>query len=165
MAGRRIDGAFRVITAPESYEQNLRRSIEKGGFELAGSFINPYVQGAGFLSKDEKEAGVILIDFGAGTTGVSLFYENKLRLAVELPFGGNVISNDIREGCNILPRHAEIVKIQCGYAFSELVPENKFASIKSLFRFVLRPNYIAPSKNLELITTRAGTKPMALIRL
>ena len=129
MAGRRIDGAFRVITAPESYEQNLRRSIEKGGFELAGSFINPYVQGAGFLSKDEKEAGVILIDFGAGTTGVSLFYENKLRLAVELPFGGNVISNDIREGCNILPRHAEIVKIQCGYAFSELVPENKFAQI------------------------------------
>ncbi len=129
MAGRRIDGIFKVITAPESYEQNLRRSIEKGGYELAGSFINPYVQGSGFLSKDEKEAGVILIDFGAGTTGVSLYYENKLRLAVELPFGGNVISNDIREGCNIIPRHAEIVKIQCGYAFSELVPENKFAQI------------------------------------
>ena len=129
MAGRRVEGAFRVITAPESYEQNLRKSIEKGGYELAGSFINPYVQGTAFLSKDEKEAGVILIDFGAGTTGVSLFYENKLRLAVELPFGGNVISNDIREGCNIIPRHAEIVKIQCGYAFSELVPENKFAQI------------------------------------
>ncbi len=129
MAGRRVDGAFRVITAPESYEQNLRRSIEKGGYELAGAFINPYVQGSGFLSKDEKEAGVILIDFGAGTTGVSMFYENKLRLAAELPFGGNVISNDIREGCNIIPRHAEIVKIQCGYAFSELVPENKFAQI------------------------------------
>ena len=129
MAGRRVEGAFRVITAPESYEQNLRKSIEKGGYELAGAFINPYVQGTAFLSKDEKEAGVILIDFGAGTTGVSLFYENKLRLAVELPFGGNVISNDIREGCNIIPRHAEIVKIQCGYAFSELVPENKFAQI------------------------------------
>ena len=129
MAGRRIDGAFRVISAPESYEQNLRRSIEKGGFELAGTFINPFVQGSGFLSKDEKEAGVILLDFGAGTTGVSLYYENKLRLAAELPFGGNVISNDIREGCNIIPRHAEIVKIQCGYAFSELVPENKFAQI------------------------------------
>ena len=129
MAGRRIEGAFRVITAPDSYEQNLRRSIEKAGYELAGAFINPYVQGSGFLSKDEKEAGVILIDFGAGTTGVSLYYENKLRLAVELPFGGNVISNDIREGCNIIPRHAEMVKIQCGYAFSELVPENKYAQI------------------------------------
>ena len=129
MAGRRVDGAFRVITAPESYEQNLRRSIEKAGFELAGTFINPFVRGSGFLSKDEKEAGVILLDFGAGTTGVSLYYENKLRLAVELPFGGNVISNDIREGCNIIPRHAEMVKMQCGYAFSELVPENKYAQI------------------------------------
>jgi cell division protein FtsA len=129
MAGRRVDASFTVISAVESYEQNLRRSIEKGGYELEGAFINPYVQGTGFLSKDEKEAGVILIDFGAGTTGVSLFYENKLRLAAELPFGGNVISNDIREGCNIIPRHAEMVKIQCGYAFSELVPENKFAQI------------------------------------
>ena len=129
MAGRRVDGAFRVITAPEAYEQNLKRSIEKGGYELAGVFINPYVQGSGFLSKDEKEAGVILLDFGAGTTGVSLYYENKLCLAVELPFGGNVISNDIREGCNIIPRHAEMVKMQCGYAFSELVPDNKFAQI------------------------------------
>jgi cell division protein FtsA len=129
MAGRRVDASFTVISAAESYELNLRRSIEKGGYELAGAFINPYVQGAGFLSRDEKEAGVILIDFGAGTTGVSLYYENKLRLAAELPFGGNVISNDIREGCNIIPRHAEMVKIQCGYAFSELVPENKFAQI------------------------------------
>jgi cell division protein FtsA len=129
MAGRRVDAAFTVISAAESYEQNLRKSIEKAGYELVSAFINPFVQGTGYLSKDEKEAGVILIDFGAGTTGISLYYENKLRLATELPFGGNVISNDIREGCNIIPRHAEMVKVQCGYAFSELVPENKFAQI------------------------------------
>jgi len=128
-AGRRVDGTFRIISAPEIYEQNLRKSIEKGGMELAGAFINPYVQGSGFLSRDEKEAGVILLDFGAGTTGISLYYENKLRLAAELPFGGNVISNDIREGCNIIPRHAEMVKIQCGYAFSKIVPELKVAQI------------------------------------
>jgi len=129
MAGRRVDASFTVISAAESYEMNLRRSIEKAGYELVAAFVNPFVQGSGFLSKDEKEAGVILIDFGAGTTGMSLYYENKLRLATELPFGGNVISNDIREGCNIIPRHAEMVKVQCGYAFSELVPENKFAQI------------------------------------
>jgi cell division protein FtsA len=122
MAGHRVDATFTVISAAESYEMNLKRSIEKAGYELVSAFINPFVQGAGFLTKDEKEAGVILIDFGAGTTGMSLYYENK-------PFGGNVISNDIREGCNIIPRHAEMVKVQCGYAFSELVPENKFAQI------------------------------------
>jgi len=129
MAGRRVDAAFTVISAAESYELNLKRSIEKAGYELVSAFVNPFVQGAGYLSKDEKEAGVILLDFGAGTTGMSLYYENKLRLATELPFGGNVISNDIREGCNIIPRHAEMVKVQCGYAFSELVPDNKFAQI------------------------------------
>ena len=129
MAGRRVEAAFTVISASESYELNLKRSIEKAGYELASAFVNPFVQGSGFLSKDEKEAGVILLDFGAGTTGVSLYYENKLRLAVELPFGGNVISNDIREGCNIIPRHAEMLKIQCGYAFTDLALDNKYAQI------------------------------------
>ena len=129
MAARKVEGYFGIVSAADTYEQNLKRSIEKAGYELASAFINPFVQGAGFLSKDEKEAGVILLDFGAGTTGISLYYGNKLRLATELPFGGSVISNDIREGCNIIPRHAEMLKVQCGYAFSELVPDNKFAQI------------------------------------
>jgi cell division protein FtsA len=129
MAGKRIEAVFNVILAAENYEQNLQRSLEKAGYGLAGVFINPFIQGAGFLSRDEKEAGVILLDFGAGTTGMSLYFENRLRMATELPFGGNVISNDIREGCNIIPRHAEMVKIQCGYAFSEIAPENKVAQI------------------------------------
>lgn len=129
MAGKKVEAFFNVILAAENYEQNLQRSLEKAGYGLAGAFINSYVQGAGFLSRDEKEAGVIQIDFGAGTTGISLYFENRLRLASELPFGGNVISNDIREGCNIIPRHAEMVKMQCGYAFSEIAPENKVAQI------------------------------------
>lgn len=129
MAGRRVEGYFSVISAADTYQQNLQRSLEKAGLELASAYVNPFIQGAGFLSKDEKEAGVVQIDFGAGTTGLSLYYGNKLRLATELPFGGNVISNDIREGCNIIPRHAEMLKVQCGYAFSDLAPDNKYAQI------------------------------------
>jgi cell division protein FtsA len=129
MAGRRVEALFNVVSAADIYEQNLKRSIEKAGYELSTAFLNSFVEGAGFLSKDEKEAGVILLDFGAGTTGFSLYYGNRLRIASELPFGGNVISNDIREGCNILPRHAEMLKVQCGYAFSDLAPVNKIAQI------------------------------------
>lgn len=129
IAGRRIDAVFNIILASENYEKNLNRAIEKAGFELAGAFINPYVQGTACLSLDEKEAGVVLLDLGAGTTGLSLYYENKLRLAMELPFGGNVISNDIKEGCNIIPRHAEMVKVNCGFAMSDMAPENKVAQI------------------------------------
>ena len=129
IAGRRIDATFNIILASENYEKNLARAIEKAGFELATAYVNPFVQGTSCLSQDEKEAGVVLLDLGAGTTGISLYYENKLRLALELPFGGNVISNDIREGCNIIPRHAEMVKVNCGFAMSDLAPENKVAQI------------------------------------
>ena len=129
IAGRRIDANFNIVLASENYEMNLTRAIGKAGFELAGVFINPYVQGTACLSQDEKEAGVVLLDLGAGTTGISLYYENKLRLALELPFGGNVISNDIKEGCNIIPRHAEMVKVNCGFAMADLAPDNKVAQI------------------------------------
>jgi len=129
IAGRRIDATFNIVLASENYEKNLSRAVAKAGFELAAVFINPFVQGTACLSQDEKEAGVVLLDLGAGTTGISLYYENKLRLALELPFGGNVISNDIREGCNIIPRHAEKVKVNCGFAMSDLAPENKVAQI------------------------------------
>ncbi|HEY5510904.1 MAG TPA: cell division protein FtsA [Prolixibacteraceae bacterium] len=129
IAGRRIDANFNIVLASENYEKNLTRAIEKAGFGLAGVFVNPYVQGTACLSQDEKEAGVVLLDMGAGTTGLSLYYENKLRMALELPFGGNVISNDIKEGCNIIPRHAEKVKVNCGYAMADLAPENKVAQI------------------------------------
>lgn len=129
IAGRRIDAEFNIVLAAENYEKNLSRAIEKAGFELAVAFVNPYVQAASCLSQDEKEAGVVLLDLGAGTTGLSLYYENKLRMALELPFGGNVISNDIKEGCNIIPRHAEMVKVNCGFALTEMAPENKVAQI------------------------------------
>lgn len=129
IAGRRIDATFNIILASENYEKNLMRAIEKAGFELAMVFVNPFVQGTACLSPDEKEAGVVLLDLGAGTTGISLYYENKLRLALELPFGGTVISNDIKEGCNIIPRHAEMVKVNCGFAMSDLAPDNKVAQI------------------------------------
>lgn len=129
IAGRRIDANFNIVLAAENYEKNLSRAVEKAGFELAGIFVNPFVQGTACLSHDEKEAGVVLLDLGAGTTGISLYYENKLRLALELPFGGNVISNDIKEGCNIIPRHAEMVKVNCGFAMTDLAPENKVAQI------------------------------------
>ena len=129
IAGRRIEATFNIVLAAENYEKNLSRAIEKAGFELAGVYVNPFVQGTACLSLDEKEAGVVLLDLGAGTTGISLYYENKLRLALELPFGGNVISNDIKEGCNIIPRHAEMVKVSCGFAMTDLAPDNKVAQI------------------------------------
>ncbi len=129
IAGRRIEATFNIVMASENYEKNLTKAIEKAGLEVAMVYINPFVQGTACLSQDEKEAGVVLLDLGAGTTGISLYYENKLRLALELPFGGNVISNDIREGCNIIPRHAEMVKVNCGFAMTDLAPENKVAQI------------------------------------
>lgn len=129
MTGNRIDAKYNLIIAPVSYRNNLQRCLEKAGLELTKVFANPYIQGRAFLTNDEKEAGVVLLDFGSGTTGLTVYYENRLQNLAELPFGGSVVSNDIKEGCNVLLRHAEMLKVKFGCAMEELAPENKVAQI------------------------------------
>jgi len=129
MTGNRLEATYNLIISPASYRNNLQRCLEKSGLELVEVFANPYVQGAAFLSDDEKEAGVVLVDFGSCTTGVSVYYENRLQNLAELPFGGSVVTNDIKEGCNIILRHAELLKVKFGYAMEELASENKVVQI------------------------------------
>jgi cell division protein FtsA len=129
MTGNRIDAKFNLVIGPVSYRNNLQRCLEKAGLELVKVFANPYVQGTAFLTNDEKEAGVVLLDFGSGTTGVTVYYENRLQNLAELPFGGSVVTNDIKEGCNIIARHAEMLKVKFGSAMEELAPENKVVQI------------------------------------
>ena len=69
---------------------------------------------------------------GGGTTSVSVFYENAMRFLSVIPFGGNVVTLDIKEGCNILLRQAESLKVQYGAALGDFVPANKVVTIPGI---------------------------------
>jgi cell division protein FtsA len=84
------------------------------------------------LSDEEKEAGVALIDIGGGTTDIAVFYDEIIRHTAVIPFGGNVITKDIMEGCSILSKYAEQLKVQFGSALGDLAQDDKVVTVPGI---------------------------------
>src|SRR5665647_2699978 len=102
---------------------------------IAGQHIKS-MKNRGYIMReaydDEIKAGVVLVDIGGGTTDVAVYYDNIIRHTAVIPFGGNVVTKDIKEGCAILQRHAEQLKIQYGSALGDIAPEDKVVSIPGI---------------------------------
>ncbi len=130
--GAELVAEYRLVIGPKSYEELLRTGLEKAGFELVRCIVNPVAASEAVLSSDEKEAGVVLVDFGGGTTSVSLYYDSVLRHLGMIPFGGNVVTHDIKEGCSIVLRQAESLKVQYGVAMGEQASENMVVTIPGI---------------------------------
>ena len=79
-------------------------------WKLQDLILEPLASSLAVLSDEEKEAGVCLIDIGGGTTDIAIFYDNIIRHTAVIPFGGNIVTNDIKQGLMVLPQQAEQLK-------------------------------------------------------
>jgi len=93
------------------------------------NLLEPLASAEAVLTEEEKEAGVVLVDIGGGTTDVAIFQDNIIRHTAVIPFGGNVITEDIKEGCSIIRNQAELLKIKFGSAFASQMKDNEIVSI------------------------------------
>jgi cell division protein FtsA len=94
--------------------------------------LEPLASSEAVLTADEKEAGVALVDIGGGTTDIAVYYDDIIRHTAVIPFGGDVVTKDIKEGCSILQRQAELLKIQYGSALGDLAKEEEVVSIPGI---------------------------------
>jgi cell division protein FtsA len=106
--------------------------VERAGLKVKKLILEPLASATACLTDDEREAGVVLVDIGGGTTDVAVFYNDVVRHTAVIPFGGNVVTNDIKEGCSILLRHAEALKTQFGSAMGDTAPEDKVVTIPGI---------------------------------
>ncbi|HET6559199.1 MAG TPA: cell division protein FtsA [Prolixibacteraceae bacterium] len=127
--GEKIEGIFKLHIAPESYSKNIGTCFSKGSITVAKSILDPIASSEVVLTDDEKEAGVALVDIGGGTTKISIFCEGVLCYTSMVPFGGNVLTHDIKEGCSITIKQAESLKVQFGQAIADFAPEDKVVTI------------------------------------
>jgi len=116
MSGIRLEANFHIITGQIAAAKNIHRCIEKSGLEVEELILEPLASSAAVLSDEEKEAGVVLVDIGGGTTDIAIFHDGIIRHTAVIPFGGNVITEDIREGCMIMRQEAELLKVRHGSA-------------------------------------------------
>jgi cell division protein FtsA len=132
MYGGRLEANFHVVVGQVSSIRNIGRCIRSAGLNLAGITLEPLASAEAVLSTEEKEAGVALIDIGGGTTDLAIFKNGIIRHTAVIPFGGNVITEDIKEGCSIIEKQAELLKTRFGSAWPGENKDNEIVSIPGL---------------------------------
>lgn len=132
MTGTNLDANFHIITANEEALKNIQRSVEKAGLELDGFVLEPLVSAMSVLNEEEKQAGVVLVDIGGGTTDVAIFQDGVLCHTAVIPFAGYIITKDIKDCGGILEKQAEALKMKFGSALPEESSSDKFVSIKGI---------------------------------
>jgi len=132
MCGRRLEANFHIVIGQVASAKNIEKCIRKSGLNVKDLILEPLASSDAVLTDDEKEAGVVLVDIGGGTTDVAVYYDNIIRHTAVIPFGGNVVTRDIKEGCSILHRFAEQLKLQYGSALGDIAPEDKVVSVPGI---------------------------------
>lgn len=132
ISGRRLEGNFHIVIGQIASAKNISKCIDRVGLNVVDLILEPLASAEAVLTEDEKEAGVVLVDIGGGTTDIAVFYDDTIRHTAVVPFGGNVVTNDIKEGCSILKRQAESLKITFGSALGDLAQEDKIVTIPGI---------------------------------
>ncbi len=132
MYGSRLEANFHIVVGQISSIKNIGRCVRSSELEIADITLEPLASAEAVLSQEEKEAGVVLVDIGGGTTDVAIFKDGIIRHTAVIPFGGNVITEDIKEGCAIIEKQAELLKIKFGSAWPGENKENEIVSIPGL---------------------------------
>ncbi len=132
MSGKRLEANFHIVIAQIASAKNIEKCVNRAGLKVKGLVLEPLASSEAVLTDDEKEAGVAIVDIGGGTTDIAVYYDDIIRHTAVIPFGGNVITKDIKEGCSILQRQAELLKIQFGSALGEMAEEDKVVSIAGI---------------------------------
>lgn len=132
MAGVRLEANFHIISGQVTAVKNIMKCVTNAGLETQDLILEPLASSESVLSDEEKEAGVALVDIGGGTTDIAIFHEGIIRHTAVIPFGGNSVTEDIREGCSVMRNQAELLKTRFGSALAEENKENEIICVPGL---------------------------------
>ena len=132
MYGARLEATFHIVVGQVTSIRNIARCVKSSDLELKALNLEPLASAKAVLSQEEKEAGVVLVDIGGGTTDIAIFKDGIIRHTAVIPYGGNIITNDIKEGCSIIEKQAEQLKVKFGSAWPGENKENEIVSIPGL---------------------------------
>jgi cell division protein FtsA len=114
----RLEGNFLNILVRKSFFQNLNSCFEQAGIKVAEMYLAPLALANAVLTETEKRSGCALVDIGADTTTVSVFWKNVLRHLAVIPLGSNNITKDIAS-LQMEESEAEQMKLKYASAYTE----------------------------------------------
>lgn len=132
MLGNTLEANFHIIIGQTAAAKNIYKCIKKAGLEMVNLILEPIASAEAVLSEEEKEAGVVLVDIGGGTTDLAIFQDNIIRHSAVIPFGGDIVTEDVKEGCTIIKKHAEELKVKFGSALASENHDDEVVAIPGL---------------------------------
>lgn len=127
--GQKLEANYKLLVMPQTYWVNLLKVFGKLDVKLEKISLSTFAVSEALITEDEKEMGVIVLDIGSGTSNLAIYHDSKLIHTAVIPFGGKVVTSDIKEGCSILLKTAEQLKTQYGQALGDFADDQKVVTI------------------------------------
>ena len=132
MVGSQVEGNYKLFIGRTNSAEHSKSVISRAGLKLKELVLEPVASALAVLSEEEMETGVAMMDIGGGTTDLLIIENNIIRHTAVIPFGGNSITEDLKQGCGVSSRNAEQMKIQYGSCITEYAPDNKTVIIPGM---------------------------------
>ncbi len=116
MVGHQLEVSLHLVTASASAHQSLVTCANKAGLEVTETVYEALAGAESSLSPDERELGVCLIDIGAGSTELIVYFEGAVVYTAVVPVGGDHFTNDLAVGQHLSIPDAEYLKCEYGHA-------------------------------------------------
>ena len=121
MSGVRLEAKVHIVSGAVTSAQNIIKCANRAGLDVCDIVLESIASSEAVLSKEEKNLGVALIDFGGGTTDMAIFSKGSIQYTSVLALGGDNLTYDIAVGLRTPRLEAEKIKIKYGCGFSSLI--------------------------------------------
>ncbi len=132
MTGIRLDARVHVVTADMPSMKNLARCVDKAGLDVTDLVLSSLATSEAVLTPEEKEVGVVLLDFGGGTVEMAIFRDGSLCHTAFLPYGGAMVSSDLASVLKLPFQDAETLKTASGCAMIQKVRRDELVELPGI---------------------------------
>ena len=132
MSGSRLEASNHVVLASIPAMENIRKSVERAGYQVQDYVLQPIASSASVLEESEKDLGVALIDIGGGTSDIAIYHKKAIKHTRVIGVAGNQVTNDIRESLGVMTEEAERLKKEYGYASESAIIKDEDILIKGV---------------------------------
>jgi len=125
MSGVRLEAKIHIVTGAVTSAQNIIKCANRAGLDVHDIILECLASSEAVLSKEERNLGSALIDFGGGTTDMAVFSRGSIKHTSVLPLGGDNLTYDIAIGLRTPKSEAEKIKIKYGCGLSSLIGKDE----------------------------------------
>ncbi len=132
MIGKSLEAEVRIVTGLVTAAKNMHKCVQRAGYRVADIILEPLASSYAVLDPEEKEAGVVLVDIGGGTSDVAVFRDNTIRHTAVIAIAGQKVTDDIKIGLSVLEDQAMRLKHDHGFAYQDLIQEDETITVPGI---------------------------------